>query len=162
MFFRKQLLTLQPSTIHSKHLQSYLFTQKFLRVLILVFWYLCSGTCVLVLAFWYLCSSDTKLCSSKEKEIMSRPVFYYTIQELLSRDVVVGIVTGLWSRQVGDRVPARSIFFSPRKHPEWLWAPPSLLYGRYQGYYLGCQVTRAWGWPNLRIHGTILPLRGPG
>jgi hypothetical protein len=110
--------------------------------------------------FWYLCSSETKLCSSKETEIMGRPVFYYTIQELLSRDGVVGVATGLWTRQVGVRVPAGSIFFSSRKRPECFRAPPSLLCSRYRCYFLGCQVTRAWGWPSLRIHETTTTSTG--
>jgi len=123
------------------------------------------GFCACAITFQLasnLCSSETKLCFSKGKAIMGVPIFYYTIQELLSRDGVVGVATGLWTRQVGHRVPAGSIVFSFRKRREWFWAPPSLLCSRYRGYFLWCHVTRAWGWPSLRIHGTILLLRGPG
>jgi hypothetical protein len=48
--------------------------------------------------FWYLHSSEKKLCFLKENaNVMGRTVFCYTIQELLNRDVVVSVATGLWS-----------------------------------------------------------------
>jgi hypothetical protein len=53
----------------------------------------------------------------------------------MSLDSSVGIATGygLDDRGIGVRVPEGSRIFSSRRRPDWLWAPPNLLFNGLGG-----------------------------
>jgi hypothetical protein len=57
------------------------------------------------------------------------------IQDIVSRDSVVGIATGygLGDRRVGVRVLVGARFFSSPRRPDRFWGPPSLLSSGYRG-----------------------------
>jgi hypothetical protein len=74
--------------------------------------------------------------------ILFRPVQIYVgfsgiLQDIKSRDSVVGIVTGygLDDREVGVRVPVGWWIFSSPRRPDRLWGSPNLLSNGYRGLF---------------------------